>query len=184
MLEATKPLAPETVVAVVRAATRTLFDTMIGGVAEELPEYRTSTVVEDEESIFCLIGFSGQMVGSGSLHCSRKCALQLASALLLTPYEEVDAEVLDAVAEITNMIVGNFKTAMEDDYGVLGISTPTVIYGQRYAARNFGSCEWVVVPFRYEEQDFDIRISLQPDRTLQKQIERFLKHQNTPETHQ
>lgn len=165
------PLEQTTVVELVRESARTLFETMMDAVPESLPDYRTSTVEDHEESVFCLIGFSGEMVGSGSVHCSGACAMQLAAALLAGDYTCVDAEVLDAVAEITNMIIGNFKTAVEDRYGVIGISTPTVIYGQQYAARNFGASEWIVVPFRYNGHEFDVRISLQPDRTRRSHAE-------------
>lgn len=158
-------IEPEVVVNLVRESTRTLFETMMDEVPEPLPDYRTSTVQDSHESVFCLIGFSGELMGSGSLHCSGSCAKRLASALLMGDYAEVDAEVLDAVAEVTNMIVGNFKTAVEDNYGVIGISTPTVIYGQQYAARNFGASDWIVVPFRYHDSEFDVRISLQPDKS-------------------
>lgn len=165
------------IVNLVRETTGTLFETMMSGTPEPLPDYRTGTVEEDRESVFCLIGFSGEVVGSGSLHCSGACAMRLASALLMGEYERVDAEVLDAVAEVTNMIVGNFKTALEDDLGAIGISTPTVIYGQQYAARNFGASEWIVVPFRYEGEEFDIRISLQSDKAMKQRMERFIENQ-------
>lgn len=156
------------VVELVRQNTKTLFETMLDAVPAPLPDYRTSLVQDSQESVFCLIGFSGEMVGSGSLHCSGPCAARLASSLLMSEFEAVDAEVLDAVAEITNMIVGNFKTSIDESYGAISISTPTVIYGQQYAARNFGASEWIVVPFLYHGMEFDVRISLQPDRAQQR----------------
>ncbi len=168
-------LDPADVVNLVRESTRTLFETMMDAVPEPLPDYRTSTVKDSHESVFCLIGFSGEMMGSGSLHCPGECAIRLASALLLGEYSEVDAEVLDAVAEVTNMIVGNFKTAVEEHHGVIGISTPTVIYGQQYAARNFGASEWIVVPFRYHDCEFDVRISLQPDKSRKQRAAQLIE---------
>ncbi|MCW5966285.1 MAG: chemotaxis protein CheX [Bryobacterales bacterium] len=166
----------ETVVELIRESTRTLFETMMDAIPEPLPVYRISTVRDSHESVFCLIGFSGEMMGSGSLHCSGACARQLASALLMGEYLEVDAEVLDAVAEVTNMIIGNFKTAVEERHGVIGISTPTVIYGEQYAARNFGASDWIVVPFRYHDTEFDLRVSLQPDKARTRRTEQLLNH--------
>lgn len=168
----------EQVVGLVRETTRTLFETMLSGNVESLPAYRTSTVEDHVESVFCLIGFTGDYVGSGSLHCSGKCALRLASALLMTEYESVDDDVLDAVAEITNMIVGNFKTSLEDTVGVIGISTPTVIFGHQYAARNFGASEWTVVPFTVDGDSFDVRISLQPNKEMERLLEKY-SHKQT-----
>ena len=39
---------------------------------------------------------------------------------------------LDAVAEVTNMIIGNVKTVLESRLGAMGLSTPTVIYGRNF----------------------------------------------------
>jgi chemotaxis protein CheX len=152
-----------TIVELVRESTRALFGTMMDTIPEELPDYRKSVIQDSDASVLCLIGFTGEAVGSGSLHCSGGCACRLASALLMGEYDEVNAEVLDAVAEVTNMIVGNFKTAIEDRLGSIGISTPTVIYGEQYTARNAGAAEWTVVPFRYHGFEMDVRISLRQD---------------------
>ena len=50
--------------------------------------------------------------------------------------EQVDADVLDAIAEIANMIVGGVKTDVEDRFGPMGLSLPTVISAERYIARS------------------------------------------------
>ena len=161
------------VVELVRDTTRTLFETMLSGELVALPGYRSSKVEEYEESVFCLIGFTGDYVGSGSLHCSGACAVRLASSLLMTEFEKVDEEGLDAIAEITNMIVGNFKNALEETVGVIGISTPTVIFGHQYAARNFGASEWTAVPFTVDGDAFDVRIRLEKNKEIQRLLERY-----------
>lgn len=166
-------ISHELIVDLVRHTATTLFETMLSGDLATQAAYRTSKVEDHEESVFCLIGFTGDYVGSGSLHCSGPCALRLASTLLMTEYSRVDEEVLDAVAEITNMIVGNVKTALEDTVGVIGISTPTVIFGHQYAARNFGASEWTVVPFTVDGLAFDVRISLQQNRDMLRMLDRY-----------
>ncbi|MDZ7638954.1 MAG: chemotaxis protein CheX [Bryobacterales bacterium] len=166
-------ISHDQVVELVRETTRILFETMLSGELEALPAYRTGKVEDHEESVFCLIGFTGDYVGSGSLHCSGSCARLLASRLLMTEYRDVDEEVLDAVAEITNMIVGHFKTSLEEQVGVIGISTPTVIFGRQYAARNFGASEWTVVPFMVDGYPFDVRVSLEKNREIQRLLERY-----------
>ncbi|MCC6263839.1 MAG: chemotaxis protein CheX [Bryobacterales bacterium] len=168
------------VVEMVRGATGTLFETMLSGELHAMPGYRTSKVEEYDESIFCLIGFTGDYVGSGSLHCSGACAIRLASSLLMAEFAKVDEEVLDAVAEITNMIVGNFKNTLEEKVGVIGISTPTVIFGHQYAARNFGASEWTVVPFTIDGDTFDVRIRLERNKEIQRLLDRHsAEHANS-----
>lgn len=163
----------EDIVELVRDTTRTLFETMLSGNLVSLPSYRTSKVEDHAESVFCLIGFTGDYVGSGSLHCSGACAIRLASSLLMTELPKVDEEVLDAIAEITNIIVGNFKTSLEERVGVMGISTPTVIFGHQYAARNFGASEWTVIPFTIDGDPFDVRIRLEKNKEIQRLLERY-----------
>ena len=48
-------------------------------------------------------------------------ACQIAGRLLMAEYEEVDEDVLDAVAEVANMVVGNVKNALEDTLGSLAL---------------------------------------------------------------
>ena len=56
--------------------------------------------------------------------------------LLITEYAAINEDVLDSVAEVTNMIIGNVKTALEDRLGAMGLSTPTVIYGRNFQTRS------------------------------------------------
>jgi chemotaxis protein CheX len=71
-------------------------------------------------------------------------------------------EVLDAMAEVTNMIIGNVKSLIENDYGAMGLSIPTVIYGRNYKARSTGAGEWTVVPFSCGAEVMEIKICLLP----------------------
>lgn len=167
------PFSHDDIVQLVRGTTQSLFETMLSGELAQQPDYRTSKVEEHDESVFCLIGFTGDYVGSGSLHCSGECAIRLASSLLMTEFTAVDEDVLDAVAEITNMIVGNFKTSLEEKVGVVGISTPTVIFGRHYAARNVGASEWTVVPFTMDGLPFDVRIRLEKNKEIQRLLDRY-----------
>jgi CheY-specific phosphatase CheX len=78
----------------------------------------------------------------------------------------VNEEALDAISEITNMIIGNFKTHAESYFGPLGLSIPTVIYGLQFSARTAAKEQWVVVPFECEEQTVEVKVCLTPNRGL------------------
>jgi CheY-specific phosphatase CheX len=43
-------------------------------------------------------------------------------------------DVLDAIREITNIIVGSFKNAMEAEIGGMGLTVPTVVFGHNFTA--------------------------------------------------
>jgi chemotaxis protein CheX len=107
-------------------------------------------------------------VGSGSLACSAGCAAKIASALLMAPYAAIDEDVLDAVAEVTNMIIGNVKTALESKLGAMGLSTPTVIYGRNFQTRSSGTQEWTVVPFALGEDRMCVQVCIAPNTETKK----------------
>ena len=125
--------------------------------------YTQKDVLGSADGVMSLIGLAGSWTGSGSIICSPECACKLASQLLMTDYQAVNHEVLDAVAELTNMIVGSFKTLIEERTGPLGLSIPSVVYGRNFTIRN-GADEWTVIPVRSQDEQMEIRICLARSR--------------------
>jgi chemotaxis protein CheX len=166
------PIAQEDLVRAIRAATEEVFSTMLN-----LTVTAGEVFVEKEEpvpssGVVSLIGLAGSWVGSGSLACSAGFAAKIASALLMTPYQAIDEDVLDAVAEVTNMIIGNVKTALEDRLGAMGLSTPTVIYGRNFQTRSSGNQEWTVVPFQLDEDRMCVQVCIAPNKDADKKTTR------------
>jgi chemotaxis protein CheX len=91
---------------------------------------------------------------------------------LMTPYPAIDEDVLDAVAEVTNMIIGNVKTALESKLGAMGLSTPTVIYGRNFQTRSSGNQKWTVVPFALEEDRMCVQVCIAPNEETGKKTTR------------
>lgn len=145
-----------------RAATTEVFGTMLGiGIEPEEPG--SGPAVESEEyGIVSLLGLTGEWTGSAGLCCSAPCGCWIASQMLYSEYPEVNDEVRDAVGEITNMIVGNFKNSIHAQTGPLGMSTPTVICGRQMTTANGGAHEWIVFRFRSAEHSFQLIVQLQP----------------------
>lgn len=117
---------------------------------------------ESFNGVESLIGLAGAWVGAGRLSCSTALACRLSGALLCAKYEYVNEDVLDAMAEVTNMIIGSVKTRIEDDFGPMGLSIPTVIFGRNYKARSTGGGDWTVVPFFCDGDRLDVKICLAP----------------------
>jgi chemotaxis protein CheX len=158
-----QPIPQEELVRAIFEATDEVFSTMLN-----LQAVPGDVFVEKEEAaptsgVVSLIGLAGTWVGSGSLACSAGCAAKIASALLMTPYEAINEDVLDAVAEVTNMIFGNVKTALENRLGAMGLSTPTVIYGRNFQTRSTGNQEWTVVPFTLGADRMCVQICIAPN---------------------
>ena len=81
----------------------------------------------------------------------------------MAPYDAINEDVLDAVAEVTNMIIGNVKTELEARVGPMGLSTPTVIYGRNFQTRSSGNQEWTVVPFTLDGERLCVQVCIAPN---------------------
>ena len=157
------PIKESELVEAIRAATQEVFSMMLN--LELTPG---EVFVEKEEAapasgVVSLIGLAGPWVGSGSLSCTAEFACKIASHLLDTEYASMNEDVLDAVAEVTNMIIGNVKSALEDRLGAMGLSTPTVIYGRNFQTRSAGNQEWTVVPFLLERERMCVQMCIAPN---------------------
>ncbi len=159
----TDALPPGDLAEAIKAATREVFSTMLNLEIAPGDVFVEKGEAAPASGVVSIIGLAGVWVGSGSLSCSAKFACQMAAHLLLTEYEAVDEDVLDAVAEITNMIIGNVKTGIEDRLGPMGLSTPTVIYGRNFQTRGARHQEWTVVPFVLGNERMCVQMCIAPN---------------------
>ena len=119
--------------------------------------------LDSNDGLMSFIGVAGgEWTGTGSLTCSPALACRICSRMLMTETVSVDEEVLDAVAELTNMIVGNVKTDLEEHLGPLGLSLPTVVFGRNFKTKSAGSTEWIVVKFPWETEVLLVKLCLAP----------------------
>jgi chemotaxis protein CheX len=144
-----------------------VFGTMLN-LALEIEPSVMRQVIEPEtfHGIVALVGVAGSWTGTGHISCSAHFAQRLAGALLMTEYDSVNEEVLDAVAEVANMIIGNVKTIFEEKLGPLGLTVPTVIFGRNYRTRSAGVKDWVLVKLHAAGETMDINFCLMPSRVL------------------
>ena len=96
-----------------------VFRTMLNSEAEPDTPYFDNREPPSIDGVVALVGIAGAWTGTGRLICSPHVACILASNLLTATFESVDEEVLDAIAEISNMVVGNIKTMLEEQLGPL-----------------------------------------------------------------
>jgi chemotaxis protein CheX len=153
------------IVKTIHGATESVFSTMLNLSLEPQAARRETGDSEPRDGVVALVGIAGSWTGTGQIYCSANFACQLAGALLMAEYPSVDSDVLDAVSEVANMIIGNVKTTLEESLGPLGLGIPTVIYGRNYQARTGSVHDWTVVPFRCGEESLEIRFCLMPAST-------------------
>lgn len=122
--------------------------------------------VPDNGGVVALVGFAGLWSGSGIVACSADLACILSGKMLLASFDRVNEEVLDAMGEIGNMIIGNFKDDAATKLGTLGLSTPTVIHGENLQARNWNGNKWVAVRFACQGGVLEVKVNLAPSQAL------------------
>jgi chemotaxis protein CheX len=117
--------------------THEVFSTMLGIELEgERIEPLSSNLAMPEAGIIAMLGVAGPISGCVNIRISADLSCDLASRLLMSEFSKVDEDVLDAIAEVGNMVVGGFKTTLEERFGPMGLSLPTVISAERYIARS------------------------------------------------
>lgn len=146
-------------------ATQEVFSTMMGLEVTAEEAYEESNGTGTVDGVVALIGLAGQWVGGGIIHCDAPLARKLYRRFLMAetepPGDGVNEEVLDAIAEIANMIIGNVKNDVEELVGNIGMGIPSVVYGRKFTTRNAGS-NWTVVPFACEGGHMRVKVCLTP----------------------
>ena len=145
------------------AATEEVFTSMLGVEIQKSTE-RVAERVDRFDGVIALIGLTGPVVGNGALMCSAEVACAISSLLLSTEFSNVDEQVLDALGEMTNMIVGGFKSLLETHTGRLQMGIPSVIYGKNIATRDSKANVSVTVGCAFPGGRLDLKIHLAATR--------------------
>jgi chemotaxis protein CheX len=93
------------------------------------PSLKTNTSPQHEVS--GLIGLTGKIQGMVVVSLGRETAIQATEILLSERPPEINAQVVDAVGELTNMIAGSAKSRLEQFQ--LSVGLPSVICGKHHS---------------------------------------------------
>jgi CheY-specific phosphatase CheX len=106
-----------------------VFETMVFMDLEECSESEVDT---GDSTLLGSISFQGNLEGSLGVCCSVCCAEAIAMNMLgVDAIEEISEEAArDAMGEVTNMVMGCFKSYAADAVGNLEVSVPTVVRGR------------------------------------------------------
>lgn len=109
--------------------TKEVFETMIFMSLEESSQFDPSI---DGRALLGSIAFKGILEGSIGICCSVPCAQGIAVNMLGTDAAGKinEEETCDAMCEVTNMVMGCFKSKLADVVGDLEVSIPSVVRGR------------------------------------------------------
>jgi chemotaxis protein CheX len=120
------------------------FQTMLGCEVQR-GQISLKTSAGSDFEISGIIGLTGRAVGTVVLSLSRELALRAASTLLMVEATEINADVVDAVGELANVVAGAAKAELEQFR--LSVSLPSVITGRGHTVRFPSNVQPICVPF-------------------------------------
>lgn len=173
----------EIIIKSICSASEEVFGTMVGIQISFGASYEQQDSVNESEGVLALIGIAGAWIGTGTISCSPAFACKIASSMLMAEYEQVNGDVLDALAEIANMIFGNVKTMLEEYVGPLGLSIPTVIFGRNFSTKQMASQLWTGIPLYAEGMQMELRLGLTPNTEVNSPARHVFDHRLCPLIH-
>ena len=117
---------------------------------------------ETEWDISSVIGLSGAIKGAVILSMKKELAIKITELLAGTTPTEIDADVVDAVGELVNIIAGNVKPLIPNGERIV-ISIPTVIKGKEHSvAWPSKHARILCIPFKvFDEDIFHLLVAIE-----------------------
>jgi chemotaxis protein CheX len=117
-----------------------------------------------EWDISAVIGLSGVVRGAVIISMKTDLAVKLTNLLAGEGHTEIDADVVDAIGEINNIIAGNIKPKVPNGQKIV-ISIPTIIKGKEHSiAWPSQRTRILCIPHKaYEDDIFHLMVAIELD---------------------
>jgi len=144
---------------------KNVFKSFIDVELREGRPFCTETKKIFEWDISAVIGLSGEAQGAVVISMRNELAIRLVDIITGSKHTsvgtEVDKEVIDAIGEISNIIAGNAKKGLENDFHV-NISLPTIVKGNNHLVGwpHFQT-RCICIPFSiFDDDSFTLSIAI------------------------
>lgn len=107
------------------------------------------------------IGITGYASGVMSLTLYEPVILKIVNNMLSENYTKLNADIADAVGELTNMIAGQARAELSNIGMNFKASTPTVVMGKGHRVQHVTSSPILAIPFTTDEGSLVVEISLE-----------------------
>jgi chemotaxis protein CheX len=120
---------------------------------------------ESNWDISGIIGLSGQISGAVSISMTDHVAFEITNTLTGSEHTSFDADVIDAVGEIINIIAGNIKKEFEESFRTT-ISLPSIVQGKGHKVMwPSDKIRIICIPFSiFSEQEICLSIAIEETR--------------------
>jgi flagellar motor switch protein FliN/FliY len=108
------------------------------------------------------VNFAGHVIGLINIQVTSELSRQMMANMLEIEPEEVedDAEIKDMLAEITNIVGGNLKSALNDAGHTCVISTPSLTYGADFSIKSLSMERFERFVFSYRQEFIIVEVGI------------------------
>jgi chemotaxis protein CheX len=124
-----------------------VFQIMLQTELASLPNAEELTPAGD---VTAMVGLAGALCGVMTIRCDSRTAEKMAGRMLGSVGAVDPKDVPDAIAEICNMVAGNFKSKIAQLAEHCMLSVPTVIRGDDYEMVTMSDGDQITVGMTYE----------------------------------
>lgn len=120
------------------------------------PYLKTDTVAVGDVS--GVLGLTGVANGTIAVTFEEKCILAVVSNMLGETMSELNADISDAVGELTNMISGQARRELEEMGKIFKAAIPSVVTGKNHSIVHYTKGPKIAIPFSTEHGNFTIEV--------------------------
>ena len=108
------------------------------------------------------VNFAGHVIGLINIQVTSELSRQMMANMLEIEPEEVEdeAEIKDMLAEITNIVGGNLKSALNDAGHPCVISTPSLTYGADFSIKSLSMERFERFVFSYQQEFIIVEVGI------------------------
>lgn len=125
-----------------------VFQIMLQSELSELPNAAELTPAGD---VTAMVGLAGALCGVMTIRCGARTAEKIAGRMLGSVGAVNPSDVPDAIAEVCNMVAGNFKSKITQLAEHCMLSVPTVIRGDDYEMVTMSDGDQITIGMTYDE---------------------------------
>jgi chemotaxis protein CheX len=132
---------------VLQVGAKEVFQIMLQTELANLPNVEELTI---SGNVTAMVGLAGALCGVLSIRCDSRTAEKIAGRMLGSVGAVDPKDVPDAIAEICNMVAGNFKSKIAQLAEHCMLSVPTVIRGEDYEMVTMSDGDQITVGMAYD----------------------------------
>lgn len=138
-----------------------IFETMLS-LSVELADVAAPDISEKNRMVSA-VNFTGGVNGALNIQVKTDFAVTMAASMQGIDIEEIksDEEIKDLIAEISNILGGNLKSALNDAGYPCGISTPAITYGTDFSIESLNLQKFKRFLFKCQQDMITVEVGVQ-----------------------